>query len=99
VHPSLLPTARLATLMRRHGKAGFVVVDMTDLAEFVPTDDVHVPDAPLYLVGDVTRDDDMLDWTPTDAHTELGVRGRTPLPVSGGIRWPWPVYTAAAAGH
>lgn len=87
VHPSLVPTARLATLMRRDGKAGFVVVDMTDLAEFVPTDDISVPDAPLYLLGDVSRDDDMLDWTPTDAHTELAARGRTPLTVSEGISW------------
>ena len=87
VHPSLVSTARLATLMRRDGKAGFVVVDMTDLAEFTPTDDVDVPDAPLYWLGDVTRDDDMLGWTPTDAHAELAKRGRTPLTVSEGISW------------
>ncbi len=87
VHPSLVPAARLATLMRREGKAGFVVVDMTDLADFTPTDDVRLPDAPLYLVGDVTRGDDMLGWTPTDAHAELAARGRTPLTVSEGISW------------
>lgn len=87
VHPSLVSTARLATLLRREGKAGFVVVDMSDLADFTPTDDVHVPDAPLYLVGDVTRDDDMLDWTPTDAHAELGRRARTPLTISEGVSW------------
>ena len=87
VHPALLSTERLATLMRREGKAGFVVVDMTDLAAFTPTDDVHVPDAPLYLLGDVTRDDDMLGWTPSDAHAELSDRGRTPLTVSEGISW------------
>ena len=87
VHPSLLSPDRLATLMRRDGKAGFVVVGMTDLAGFTPTDDVHVPDAPLYLVEDVTRDDDMLGWTPSAAHAELSVRGRTPLTVSEGISW------------
>lgn len=87
VHPSLLSAARLAALMRRDGKAGFVVVDMTDLADFTPTDDITLPDAPLYLLDDVTRGDDMLDWTPTDAHAELTARGRTPLTVSEGISW------------
>ncbi|MDV8001159.1 DUF5701 family protein [Rhodococcus sp. IEGM 1408] len=87
VHPSLVSTARLATLLSREGKAGFVVVDMSDLADFSPTDDVHVPDAPLYLVGDVTRDDDLLDRAPTDAHAELGRRARTPLTISEGVSW------------
>lgn len=87
VHPALVSTAGLATLMRREGKRGFVVVDMTDLAEFTPTDDVAVPDSPLYVVTEVTRDDDMLDRTPTDAHAELGRRGRTPLTISEGVSW------------
>jgi len=87
VHPGLVPAAAVATLMRREGRRGFVVVDMTDLADFAPTDDVEVPDSPLYVVTGVTRDDDMLGWTPTDAHAELGRRGRTPLTVSEGISW------------
>lgn len=87
VDPTLVPTARLAELMSRDGKAGFVVVDMTDLAEFTPTDDIHLPGAPLYLVDDVTRGDDMLGWTPTDAHPELAARGRTPLTISEGVSW------------
>ncbi|AWH92621.1 DUF5701 family protein [Dietzia lutea] len=87
VHPALLSATRLAARMRRDGKAGFVVVDMTDLADFTPTDDITVPDAPLYLLDDVTRGDDMLDRAPTDAHAELAARGRTPLTVSEGISW------------
>lgn len=87
VHPTLVPTARLAELMRREGKAGFVVVDMIDLADFTPTDDIHLPDAPLYLLDGVTRGDDMLGWTPTDAHPELTARGRTPLTASEGVSW------------
>ena len=87
VHPSLVPTSRLAELMRRGGRAGFVVVDMTDLADFTPTDDITVPDAPLYLVHDVTRGDDMLGWTPTDAHPALLARGRTPLTAAEGVSW------------
>lgn len=87
VHPELVPATDLATLLRRDGKAGFVVVDLTDLAEFTPTDDVTVPDAPLYLLEGVDRGDDMLGWTPAEAHTELGRRGRTPLTVSEGVSW------------
>ncbi|AWH96109.1 hypothetical protein A6048_12065 [Dietzia psychralcaliphila] len=87
VHPSFVSTARLTPLLSRGGRAGFVVVDMSDLDEFTPTDDVRLPDAPLYLVGDVTRDDDMLGWTPTDAHAELARRGRTPLTISEGVSW------------
>lgn len=87
VHPSLVPTAQLATLMRRQGKGGFVVVDMTDLADFSPTDDIHLPDAPLYLLHDVTRGDDLLGWTPADAHPELLACGRTPLTASEGVSW------------
>jgi hypothetical protein len=51
------------------------------------TDDVHVPDVPLYLVGDVRRDDNMLDWTPAEAHAELARRARTPLTISEGVSW------------
>ena len=87
VHPGFVPVARLTPVLRREGKEGFVVVDMTDLAEFMPTDDVVVPDAPLYLLEDIDRGDDMLGWTPTDAHAELGRRGRTPLTVSEGVSW------------
>lgn len=93
VHPSLVPVARLAELMTREGRAGFVVVDMVDLADFTPIDDItstagfSVPDAPLYLVGDVTRGDDLLGWTPDDAGPELAARGRTPLTISEGVSW------------
>lgn len=87
VHPGLVPAAELTPLLTRDGKAGFVVVDMTDLADFAPTDDITIPDQPLYLITDVTRGDDMLDWTPTDAHAEFTRRGRSPLTVSEGVSW------------
>src|SRR5699024_10046073 len=60
VHPGLVPAAAVAPVMRREGRRGFAVVDMTDLADFAPTDDVEVPDSPLYVVTGVTRDDDRL---------------------------------------
>lgn len=60
---------------------------MTDLDEFVPVDSVAVPDRPLYLLHDVDRGDDMLDWSPEEAMVALVERGRTPLTISEGISW------------
>lgn len=87
VHPDLVTPAELTPLLEREGRPGFVVVDMSDLAEFTPTDDISVPDRPLYLLTDVTRGDDMLDRTPIDAHAEFTRRGRTPLTISEGVSW------------
>lgn len=38
VHPDLAGPTRLAPLLRRGDKAGFVVVDLTDLDDFAPID-------------------------------------------------------------
>lgn len=85
VHPTLVPASRLATSLRRNGKAGFVVADMTDLDEFDAV--VNVPDAPIYAICDVDRGDDMRNWSPIEALPELTVRGRSPLTISEGISW------------
>ena len=67
------------------GKPGFVVVDMTDLDEFVPIDEM--PDAPLYLVHDVERGDEMANWSPDEALPAIRARGRRPLTTNEGISW------------
>lgn len=87
VHPRLLPANALALLLHHHGKAGFVVTDLTDLWEFGPIAGVAIPDAPLYLIHDVDRGDDLRDWSPDDALPELLDRGRTPLTIGEGISW------------
>ena len=46
-----------------------------------------MPDAPLYLVQDVDRGDELRNWSPNEALPELTGRGRTPLTVSEGISW------------
>src|SRR5690348_15554265 len=38
VHPKWAPASVLAPLMRRSGRAGFVVTDMTDVDEFRPVE-------------------------------------------------------------
>lgn len=85
--PDLVPAAALAPLLERGGKPGFVVVDMDDLADFVPIEGVVVPSAALYVVEDVDRGDDMLNWSPAEALPAITARGRRPLTVSEGICW------------
>lgn len=87
VHPGLVAPSRLATLLERDGKPGFVVVDMTDLDEFEPIAGISIPDAPLYVVNNIDRGDDLLNWTPEEALPEITNRGRRPLTISEGISW------------
>jgi len=87
VHPALVPASRLAPLLSRRGKPGFVVADLTDLDQFVPIRGVEVPDAPLYLLLDVDRGDHLRNWSPDEALPALIGSDRTPLTVSEGITW------------
>ena len=87
VHPSLVPASVLTPLLSRASRPGFVVVDMGDLDEFTPVDDVVVPDRPLYLLCDLDRGDDLRSWSPNDAMPEIIGRDRTPLTTSEGISW------------
>ena len=87
IHPDFIRPSRLAPLMTRQGKPGFVVVDMTDLDEFTPVDGVTLPDAPIYRLEDVERGDELRNWSPAEAEAEIAARERTPLTVSEGISW------------
>ncbi|GLY08648.1 DUF5701 family protein [Actinoplanes sp. NBRC 101535] len=87
VHPMLAGARRLAPLLRRGDKPGFVVEDMTDLDEFAPIDGVTLPDSPLYLLREPERGDDMRNWSPDEALPAILGRGRTPLTVGEGISW------------
>ena len=87
VHPSLAAPRRLATLLRHEGKPGFVVTDMPDLDEFVPIKEVHLPDAPLYLLHEPARGDDMSNWSPDEALPAILGLGRSPMTVNEGISW------------
>lgn len=87
VHPRLAPVQALAPLLRRHGKTGFVVSDLTDLADFEPISGVAIPDAPLYLIHDVDRGDDLRNWSPDESLPALVERNRTPLTISEGVSW------------
>ena len=85
--PRLAPAAALVPLLDRHGRAGFVVPGMTDVAEFSDIDGLDVPDVGVYAVGGVERGDEMAGWSPDEALPEILGRGRTPLTVHEGICW------------
>src|SRR5699024_6671318 len=78
VHPAQVPASRLAPLMQREVKPGFIVVDMTDVDSFEPVD-IELPDTVLYLVRDPQRGEDMVNWSPEEALPAIASRERTPL--------------------
>lgn len=87
VHPTALPASRLAPLLERGGKPGFVVEDMTDLDEFMPVPDLEIPAGPLYLVHGLDRGDDLRNLAPAEVEPMLATRGRLPLTIGEGISW------------
>ena len=87
IHPDLVPASALAPLLRVNDKAGFVVTDMADVDEFVPIPSVAVPDAQIYLVGDLDRGDAMANWSPDEALPAITDAGRTPLTLTEGLHW------------
>ncbi|WP_409185776.1 DUF5701 family protein [Amycolatopsis sp. VS8301801F10] len=86
VHPDRAPASALSPLLRREGKAGFVVTDMPDVDQFAPTG-IELPDAPLYLVTGVDRGDEMANWSPEEALPAITKAGRSPLLLTEGIHW------------
>lgn len=87
VHPETAPAGDLIAQVRRAGKPGFVVPDMTDIAEFVPIAEVQVPDEPVYLVTDPQRGDEMANWSPDEALPAILGAGRSPMTVHEGLSW------------
>lgn len=87
ISPALVSAAALAPLLTLNSKPGFVVVDMTDLAEFVPLKGMELPESPLYLMDGVERGDEFSNWSPDEALPVITSRGRTAMTVNEGISW------------
>jgi hypothetical protein len=87
LHPDVAPASRLAPLLRRHGKPGFVVVDMTDVDSFTPIDGLPVPDGPVYLARRPERGDELANVSPDEALPAIAGAGRSPLLLTEGIAW------------
>lgn len=87
VHPRLVPAADLATLLRLGDRPGFVVEDLSDLAEFDSARGTTVPDSDLYAVRDPDRGDRFADRSPDEVDPELRAAGRELMTLSEGICW------------
>lgn len=80
-----LRPSEIAPLLRHAGRPGFVVEDMTDADDFAPTADV--PDAPVWLLADPDRGDDLQNASPAEAEADLAARGRVPMLLTEGVQW------------
>ena len=87
VHPDLAPASRLAGLVEREGKRGFVVADMTDVDAFTPVEQAPLPDAPVYAVDAPERGDELVNSSPDEALPAITAGGRTPLTLTEGLHW------------
>lgn len=87
VSPRLVPLTELVPLLRLGDKPGFVVEDLTDLAEFGPVEGVDVPDADLYAVIDPQRGDEYANRSPNDVDPEIAARGRSRMTAAEGVAW------------
>lgn len=91
-HPLLVPPtgvvdyAGLMGLVVHSGKAGFVVEDLVDAAEFLPLPELALPAAPYLLTG-IERGDEYQSQTPAQALADITARQRTPLTILEGILW------------
>ncbi|WP_127782717.1 DUF5701 family protein [Rhodococcus sp. X156] len=81
----LLAPERLVELARLRTKTGFTTMAADDLARFVPTADVELPDAPLYLLVDVDAGEETRNVRPDDALSTILGTGRTPLTLEEGL--------------
>jgi hypothetical protein len=87
VHPSTASAADLIARVVRADKPGFVVPDLTDVAAYVPIEGVEVPEAPVYLVTDPQRGDEMANWSPDEALPAIVAAGRSPMTIHEGLSW------------
>lgn len=87
IHEKYAPASALAPLLNLHGKQGFIVTDMTDVDQFLPTEHSALPDNSLHLLEGVDRGDDMANWSPDEALPAMIEAQRTPLTLTEGIHW------------
>ncbi|WP_109473780.1 DUF5701 family protein [Ornithinimicrobium cavernae] len=99
LHPRHTPAALLAPLLRLGDHAGFVVEDLTDLAEFVPAPGVEVPEADLYAVTAPERGDEYANLSPDEVAPQIRARDRDLMTVSEGLAWALQVPAVIERNH
>ncbi|AXH96564.1 DUF5701 family protein [Ornithinimicrobium avium] len=99
VHPRHTPVVDLVALLRLRERPGFVVEDLTDLAQFVPAPGVEVPDADLYAVLDPQRGDEYADQSPDEVDPQVRARGRDLMTAAEGVAWALQVPEVLERNH
>lgn len=99
LQPDRVPPSVLAPLLRRGGRPGFVVEDMTDVDAFGPIAGATPPSSAIYLVTGLQRGDEMANWSPDEALPAITDAGRTPLTLAEGISWALQVPDALDRNH
>lgn len=98
-HPRHTPAAALAPLLRLGDRAGFVVEDLADLAQFGPAPGVEVPDVDLYAVSSPERGDEFANLSPDEVDPQVRARGRDLMTVSEGLSWALQVPEVIERNH
>ncbi|MFV0535182.1 MAG: DUF5701 family protein [Cumulibacter sp.] len=91
VSEHVLPVRTLVPHVRRTSggreRNGFIVVDMQDVGDFVPTAEAAVPNTLVYAIEDPRRGDGMRNWSPAEAQEALTQDARTPFTIGEGVHW------------
>lgn len=91
VSDQVLSAGKLVPHLRRtfggRERDGFVVVDMEDVDDFVPTAEATIPNTLVYAIEDPSRGDDLRNWSPAEAQEALSKRARTPFTIVEGVHW------------
>lgn len=82
---ALVPVDRLIEFTALNGKPGFTTMDVDDVARFRPTEDIDLPQSPVYLIVDVDTGKETLNVRPDDALPQIRAAGRTPLTLDEGL--------------
>lgn len=85
VSTGLVPAAEQIVRTRLPKGPGFTTMDAADLARWEPTDDVALPDSPLWFVTDVDTGGATLSVRPDDALPGILAAGRSPLTLDEGL--------------
>ncbi|WP_243837539.1 DUF5701 family protein [Cumulibacter soli] len=87
----VLPVRTLIPHVRRTSggqeRNGFIVVDMQDVDDFLPTAEAAVPSTLVYAIEDPRRGDGMRNWSPAEAQEALTRDARTPFTIGEGVHW------------
>ena len=80
----MVPTVAAVERLEVQGRSGWT--DMADEIDgYRPIEGVEVPDAPVYLLADVSTGPETLNVRPADALPMIRAAGRTPLTVDEGV--------------